>query len=306
MPATPLNEFAIRVQHKTGIFPSVNSLNGQLQKRRVRITHPRELYSIYQTLYLITKQLRTESPELKGAWHQVLQGLTGKKIYRIGLGTVRLECSPLEHFLDGKTTTITTTLIDQTNRKALKEAAKSVAASDKEVFGQGISRGFFHYLLRSPNARTFLAKDGQNRVVGILWGFFSEKEKGVKIFHVWELSRKANMPGQGVVKSLITAAEKAASQSDVHFITCNVMKDHSKAMELYRQFGFSVVGDQSKAKKIFMARQQAKLAVNGHLKPAQGTSLTRRFVLDSFPKLPLIYHALVMDVTVLWRKVYYR
>lgn len=295
-------EGTLTVNVKPAVFADYGLIRAVLEKPKLRIKHPREIYAVYQTLNRITQAVHDSSIEtLQQSWHAILKNLHGKKIYRVGMGVTAFDTSALIGTLNGQPYLATVSEVDLKNKTALKEIVQALVVADNAAFGTAFRPGFFTYLLQSPDARCFVAKNEKNEIVGTLWGFYSTRSDKTRLFHVWELSRLPHLPNAHIASKIIGTVRAVFEKEPIAFVSLNVDADHKMAQELYAKLNFTQVSPLPKADKISMVHQLSVVKES----PPNPKELTRAFVMKTVPLFWLIIYELARRIILLFRKLYY-
>lgn len=272
--------------------------------QKVRLKHPRDIYPIYKAVTVITDKVAQNS--LKDSWNQVLNTLQNRRIYRIGLGSEIFDVSAAKRILNEglKKEQIEIQWIDLKNEKDREAVVDYIYRTDREAFGSWFQKIFLHELLRSSDVRCITAKNDDGKIVGILWGFLSLIENN-KIFHIWELSRKAPMANMGIAERLWDHVRQWFETEKVEFATLNVDRNNQHAHELYKKKQFeALAGQEISAAKIFMFNKISHADVS--LKPELPQFIVKNFVMKSVALPKLIWSELVRRIELIGRAVLYR
>jgi ribosomal protein S18 acetylase RimI-like enzyme len=252
--------------------------------QEVKLQHPRQVYPLYEALTLVTNEVAKKClnmwisqgwasqfpkkdvhqrtfpfPSLSDKWHQVLKTLDNRRVYRVGLGWASFDTSIAQKILtkklDGLQKTIVASPVDVKNIQNRQEVVDYIYKTDREAFGACFQRGFLEEILKSDKVRCLAARDENNEIVGILWGFLTHYQNH-QLFHFWELSRKASMAHMGIAKKLINCAkEQQRLYPGLKFATLNVDVDNKHAKEIYDSEHFAALTEEKKAVKIFMTNK---------------------------------------------------
>jgi ribosomal protein S18 acetylase RimI-like enzyme len=212
-----------------------------------------------QITLVVAKQL----PHLKKEWEAFLALLNGYECTVKNSYPISMDTSIAEGVLNGQIPLVSCA---PSNLEALESRQKFVEfliEMDAYSFRNNHSREFLNKMLKPKEARAFVAQQ-ENRIVGGLWGFFTQYE-GKKIFHAWLLVIRPDFSSLGVGKQLIEfAKQQSQNYPDVTLATLNVDHFNRHAKMLYDKEDFISLSDQKD--KNFMGRslqtkdQQIKLS----------------------------------------------
>lgn len=279
--------------------------------QEVRLQHPRQIYPIYESLTLVTNEVAKKSlSELSHSWEQVLKTLDKRHIYRIGLGITIFDTSIVQEILMESLSElqnrIVVSSIDVKTEQNRRKVVDYIFKTDREAFGTCFQNGFIEEILKSDSVRCLVARDKENEIVGILWGFLTDYQSH-QLFHFWELSRKASMANMGIAKKLIDCAkEQQRLYPTLKFATLNVEIGNLHAKEIYDRENFTAFNEEEKETvKIFMANRLTE-DDSVHLKPEEAKTIVTKFVLNTIPIYKLAYYELMRRCELVWKACWYR
>jgi ribosomal protein S18 acetylase RimI-like enzyme len=279
--------------------------------QKVKLNHPRKIYPLYEALTAISIDVANCSEaSIKSSWGEVLNSLHQRRIYRIGLGETSFDTTIAQKVLKGNLNQIQSSIIaspiDVKIKKNHDEVVDYIYQMDREAFGVCFTKGFLDAIIKSNDIRCFVARDEDNKIVGILWGFLATHQNQ-QLFHFWELSRKASMAKMGIAKALMDCAKQQQRlYPDLKFATLNVNADNQHAKEIYDNEKFTLLNEEEKdAAKIFMKNQ---LSDNPSvtLSPDAAKTVVRNFVMKTVPLPKLIMHELLRRCDLCFRALRYR
>lgn len=294
-------------------LPSIHESLAVLEKSfsgELRLRHPRDIYPIYEALTFITNEVAKKSlNDLSHSWKKVLEALNKRNVYRIGLGSTFFDTSTAQEILttkiDALQKSISVAPIDLKNKHHRQEVVSYIFKTDREAFGACFQKGFLKEILKSERIRCLVARNKENEIVGILWGFLTDYENH-QLFHFWELSRKASMAHMGIAKKLIACAKQQQSlYPNLEFATLNVDVDNAHAKEIYDSENFAALNGGKENVKIFMKNKlNSSSNVNVNLENAK--IVVKKFVLNTIPIHKLIYYELMRRCELIWRSFWFR
>ncbi len=122
-------------------------------------------------------------------------------------------------------------------RKAKREDLEEVLQVERESFDFPWSKGMFEHEVFREEGLFLVARDhrgllGYTDVIYIL-------EEG----HIANLAVRKDARGEGVATLLVLTMIKASMKRGIRFFTLEVRRSNQVAINLYRKFGFEVIGE---------------------------------------------------------------
>lgn len=154
-----------------------------------------EVYKIHRALMHITNVVVQQLQNLKQSWGEFLRRLNGYECRVKSSYPVRIDTSITCEVLNGQTPSINCVPVDLEKIESRQEFENFLIDMDTFSFRENHSEGFFDAMLKPREARAFVARH-DSRIVGGLWGFFTERE-GKEIFHIWLLIIRPEFPVWG-------------------------------------------------------------------------------------------------------------
>lgn len=198
-----------------------------------KLQKSRHLHEFYLRALYFGKNLDSEQ---QSSFIELLKENQGKKIYRIGADSISLNFDPIISILKNQSHLIVKSeIVDRNNVNAVKEAACALDLLSYEGVGRTFGIDFYQAIIRSNDGLCAIVKD-QNQIIGGMLGTVLEI-KGNRIFHFWFGARKANYPGNKIIKDFFSCISNMANQMNLDLFTLSV-ETENKAINIYTRLGF--------------------------------------------------------------------
>ena len=267
----------------------------------VHLASAMEVYKIHRAIMHITHVAAKQMQSHKQEWQAFLERFNGYAFTVKDSYPLRLDLSIANGVLNGQFPLTTCGLLNLEELTSRQKFIDFLIEMDNYSFRDNHSREFLNKMLESKEARAFVAYHG-NRIVGGLWGFFTQYE-GRKIFHAWLLIIRPDFSSLGIGKQLIEfAQQQSRNYPDVTMATLNVDRYNKHAKMLYDQGDFKSLSDQ--ADKTFMGRSLTKDQTI-QLSEETAKNIVKDYVLKSASVFELAYWEMSRQSALFSSKAYW-
>lgn len=283
--------------------PVFDQIMDQLIDSPIRLKRPRDICTLHKHLMKITENVK-ESESVKYDWEKILKELHKHKILTIGHSLSEIDCSSQLKILKGKSLPQIT--IEKLNVKNPSEMDKMIHAMvelDEESLGTFIQPGFYKGLLLNPNTLCFAAKTQNSQIAGWLWGSLLTI-RGMQIFHVWGVARRANLPGIHLTDHFFHTIKPILTEQKVDYFTFAVFSENVEAIRIFKELGAHI--PESSNEKIFVTHLMGDKAFS-HSPPSRDEvwAEMKNHVIASLSYWSAVGYEVQRHAYLLWRKVRY-
>lgn len=214
-------------------------------------------------------------------------------------------------------TLVTVEELDLNTPQSFDLAVNSIVKLNQEASETLYPPSFVKELLSlhaSNGIRCFIAKNAESEAVGCLWGFEAETTQEEKIFHIWDVVTKNNMPGIKIAHKLMRSVEDTfksmkEDENPPSILSLNVEQTDKKTFRLLKKFEFQV--DNSTTKKVDqvfcykLLSDKDDQTIDSVILIKESKGFIKKFKRKMFfPKF--VFYELIHAVNTVWAKMRYR
>lgn len=242
----PLNSLSKWCQTHTKNFTQeeqhpLNALHTFIENNP-KLHNSRDIYPFYSYIFKIATSLE-ENSAMQREFFRILGACNGHFLPRKKLSPLMLDFEPILQIVQQKKRLyFRCSVIDSSNSKEIKEAAKAINHLSLEGVGHSCGTYIYKSIIRSPVTLCVVMRNDKDQIIGCTLGTSVQLNEGaLKVFHFWLAVRKASYPAVRLTENFRIFEESIARIYDPDYLTLNVDDDNVSAKELYKNIGFEVI-----------------------------------------------------------------